>query len=216
MNRSLLAAPAIAALLLAGVTGIASADDEARSCEIVKSELLDAEAAASLPVTIDGATFTSLPGLEDYRDRLSDVPAAQEGVAAAQAVLDAAGRVSVLQQEQATCTDEPAPEPEPTTETPAPTDEQSPTDRPEEGVIPLYADCAEARDFGAAPIAEGDPGYRAGLDSDSDGTACEIDDPGSLGNATGGSDDTLGGSDDSNSGVVDSIPSGSVDTGFVA
>jgi hypothetical protein len=33
--------------------------------------------------------------------------------------------------------------------------------------------CASARAVGAAPIRVGDPGYRAGLDRDGDGVACE-------------------------------------------
>jgi len=36
-----------------------------------------------------------------------------------------------------------------------------------------YANCAAARAAGAAPIYEGDPGYRPGLDRDRDGVACE-------------------------------------------
>lgn len=36
-----------------------------------------------------------------------------------------------------------------------------------------YANCTEAREAGAAPIYRGQPGYRAGLDRDNDGVACE-------------------------------------------
>jgi hypothetical protein len=36
-----------------------------------------------------------------------------------------------------------------------------------------YANCAEARAAGAAPLHRGDPGYRSGLDRDGDGVACE-------------------------------------------
>jgi hypothetical protein len=36
-----------------------------------------------------------------------------------------------------------------------------------------YASCAAARDAGAAPLLAGDPGYRAKLDRDGDGVACE-------------------------------------------
>ena len=36
-----------------------------------------------------------------------------------------------------------------------------------------YKNCAAARAAGAAPLRTGDPGYRAGLDRDSDGIACE-------------------------------------------
>jgi hypothetical protein len=36
-----------------------------------------------------------------------------------------------------------------------------------------YKNCTAARAAGAAPIYEGQPGYRAGLDRDGDGVACE-------------------------------------------
>ncbi len=36
-----------------------------------------------------------------------------------------------------------------------------------------YKNCTEARKAGAAPLHVGDPGYRAGLDRDGDGVACE-------------------------------------------
>lgn len=36
-----------------------------------------------------------------------------------------------------------------------------------------YADSDQARAAGQAPIHAGEPGYRAGLDADGDGTACE-------------------------------------------
>ncbi|MCY1248741.1 Excalibur calcium-binding domain protein [compost metagenome] len=36
-----------------------------------------------------------------------------------------------------------------------------------------YASCADAKAAGVAPIYSGQPGYRAGLDRDNDGTACD-------------------------------------------
>ncbi|MFC6359788.1 excalibur calcium-binding domain-containing protein [Luteococcus peritonei] len=36
-----------------------------------------------------------------------------------------------------------------------------------------YKNCAAARAAGVAPLHRGDPGYRAGLDRDDDGVACE-------------------------------------------
>lgn len=36
-----------------------------------------------------------------------------------------------------------------------------------------YANCSAARAAGVAPLHRGDPGYRAGLDRDNDGIACE-------------------------------------------
>jgi hypothetical protein len=36
-----------------------------------------------------------------------------------------------------------------------------------------YPNCTAARQAGAAPIYQGQPGYRPGLDRDGDGVACE-------------------------------------------
>jgi hypothetical protein len=47
-----------------------------------------------------------------------------------------------------------------------PTTEDEPADA-------YYANCSAARAAGAAPIHAGEPGYRAGLDRDGDGVACE-------------------------------------------
>ncbi len=41
------------------------------------------------------------------------------------------------------------------------------------GGAAYYANCAQARAAGAAPIRAGQPGYRAALDRDGDGTACD-------------------------------------------
>jgi hypothetical protein len=38
-----------------------------------------------------------------------------------------------------------------------------------------YANCAAVRAAGKAPIRRGQPGYRAGLDSDGDGQGCGAD-----------------------------------------
>lgn len=38
---------------------------------------------------------------------------------------------------------------------------------------PFYANCTEARRAGVTPIRRGQPGYRAALDGDNDGVACE-------------------------------------------
>lgn len=40
--------------------------------------------------------------------------------------------------------------------------------------IPVfYSGCNEVRERGLAPLYEGDPGYRADMDGDGDGVACE-------------------------------------------
>lgn len=81
----------------------------------------------------------------------------------------------------------PTPTPEPTTEAPAPAPEPAQPERHEEAPAPAvvhqeqrapepqtyYANCAAARAAGAAPIYQGQPGYRSGLDRDGDGIACD-------------------------------------------
>lgn len=62
----------------------------------------------------------------------------------------------------------PAKTPEPPTETPDSAAASAP-----KRVSRYYRSCANARAEGAAPLHEGEPGYRAGLDRDSDGVACE-------------------------------------------
>jgi endonuclease YncB( thermonuclease family) len=50
---------------------------------------------------------------------------------------------------------------------------QEPQPDPEPAQDAYYANCAEARAAGAAPIRRGEPGYRPALDRDDDGTACD-------------------------------------------
>ena len=47
------------------------------------------------------------------------------------------------------------------------------TTAPVAAAEPYYKNCSEARAAGAAPIHEGEPGYRRALDRDGDGIACE-------------------------------------------
>jgi hypothetical protein len=49
----------------------------------------------------------------------------------------------------------------------------APNTAPPAGGEPYYENCDAARAAGAAPIQAGQPGYRPGLDRDSDGVACE-------------------------------------------
>lgn len=209
MNRNLLAAP-ICALALAGIlTGVASAADEPRLCDTVRSELADAELAAKLPVGIGGATFTSLPALEQYIGSLPDIPAVAESRAAAQAVLDAAGRVTVLQQEVTTCVEEttdpePTVDPDPTTDVPAPTsDVPAPTTA---APVPPATDldCRGLSADQAVSVLQADPSDPHRLDSDGDGVPCEVED--------------LAGDSpvESSPGGVSQVPSGSIDSGFTA
>lgn len=68
----------------------------------------------------------------------------------------------------ATATATPTPTATPTASA-TPTATASPSVTP----APRYRDCAAARAAGAAPIRAGEPGYRAALDADGDGIACE-------------------------------------------
>ncbi|MEY2467541.1 MAG: hypothetical protein QOF21_239 [Actinomycetota bacterium] len=54
---------------------------------------------------------------------------------------------------------------------PPPVATTSPKDAPAPSAY--YENCDAARRAGAAPLHRGDPGYRAGLDRDNDGVACE-------------------------------------------
>lgn len=62
---------------------------------------------------------------------------------------------------------------------PVPFAGQAPTSKaggPAGGGVPAavnFRNCAEARAAGVTPLRRGDPGYRSGLDGDSDGVACE-------------------------------------------
>lgn len=64
----------------------------------------------------------------------------------------------------------PAPEPEPA---PQPAPAPAPAAVPDSGGSAYYPNCAAARAAGAAPLYAGQPGYRAALDRDKDGVACE-------------------------------------------
>lgn len=64
-----------------------------------------------------------------------------------------------FREEVAVAAEEPEPEPEP-----EPAQQQTDV---------YYARCSDARAAGAAPLYEGDPGYRPALDRDGDGVACE-------------------------------------------
>lgn len=215
LKQAMYAAPVGALLAAALWTGTAIAGEQdpepTRSCETVSSELAEVQAAAALPVTLGAATF---PDLDAVKSGLASDTVTDPLKSQLQAILDAAAKVDVLKQEQTTCTDEDTntTEPEPTTTT---------TDPPAEDVDPPYETCAEAIDDGAiVPAIRGiDDTYQANLDADGDGTACEANEGPATPTATDGdSSGTLGGSSSSSggSGSIDSIPSGSVDTGYVA
>jgi hypothetical protein len=64
----------------------------------------------------------------------------------------------------------PSPTAVPTTTRPAPKTPAPRTAPP----APYYANCTAVRAAGKAPLRRGQPGYRSGLDGDSDGVACEV------------------------------------------
>lgn len=207
-TRSLLAAPAAAVLLLGIVGGTALAQEETgRSCETVQSELAAAEADATLPVTIGGATLPNLAAVQSLYDSSKDVPALEATAAEAKAILDAVVRVELLQQETTTCVDDPG-----TTEPPADED-------------PPYESCAEAIEAGAImPAVRGvNDSYQADLDADGDGVACEADEdtatPPTSGTGGGGSgsdsDSSAGGSGSGSFDFsqLDDVPSRAAETG---
>ncbi|MFZ3395771.1 excalibur calcium-binding domain-containing protein, partial [Rhodococcus sp. 7Tela_A2] len=58
------------------------------------------------------------------------------------------------------------PQPQPLAPAPAPAPEPAPASA-------YYKNCSAARAAGAAPLYAGEPGYRAEMDRDKDGVACE-------------------------------------------
>ncbi len=50
----------------------------------------------------------------------------------------------------------------------------TPSPAPTTGASVYYPNCKTACDDGAAPIYRGQPGYRAALDRNNDGVACEV------------------------------------------
>jgi hypothetical protein len=77
---------------------------------------------------------------------------------------------------------QPPPPPAPATPKPAPpkpvtpkaaTPKPAPPPPPAPQAAGYYANCTAARAAGVTPLHRGDPGYRAGLDRDNDGVACE-------------------------------------------
>ena len=56
---------------------------------------------------------------------------------------------------------------------PTPSPAETTLDAPAVPSTVYYSGCHEARAAGAAPLHRGDPGYRAEMDGDGDGIACE-------------------------------------------
>lgn len=86
---------------------------------------------------------------------------------------------------------------EPSTSAPPPPPPSTEAATSEAVATVYYENCTAAWDAGAAPLSRNDPGYRAGLDRDGDGNACESK-PSSGGNS--GSSGDSGGSSGGDSG----------------
>ena len=97
----------------------------------------------------------------DSADAAASASAAAEASASAAAEASASAAAEAAEQ---AAQEEPA-----QPEAPA----QEPQSEPEEPARTYYANCTEAKAAGAAPLYRGDPGYRAKLDRDHDGIACE-------------------------------------------
>ena len=220
MNRSLLAAPAIAApaiaaLLLTGITGIASAAEEDQTAlEAQVCAALDVGGLPSVNAIIGVTAYENTGSLSDLT-RATDWGTELLETTTEPQVRGAAGCDAGTTEPEPTPDETPEPTPDETPEPPV-TDDPAPTAQIPAG--PPYADCDAARADGAAPISIGNPGYRPALDRDQDGVACDGAEDGSTAPTGDSGDDSavLGGTDDSNSGVVTSVPVGSIDTGYVA
>ena len=131
-------------------------------------------------VTVAGADYAARMVAEDHTaiytgGRNDASPAVQDTLRR----LDAGGRVcgSAATSTTTTTTATPDPDPDPDVDrpyTPRPAVPRTPPrESPGGGGAAYYPNCAAARAAGAAPIGAGEPGYRAALDRDRDGTACD-------------------------------------------
>lgn len=105
----------------------------------------------------------------DSADAAASASAAAEASASAAAEASASAAAEASASAAAEATEQAAQEEPAQPEAPA----QEPQSEPEEPARTYYANCTEAKAAGAAPLYRGDPGYRAKLDRDHDGVACE-------------------------------------------
>ncbi|PVY96712.1 excalibur calcium-binding domain-containing protein [Actinomycetospora cinnamomea] len=129
-------------------------------------------------VAVGGADYASAMVTEDHtaiytRGRNDASPTVQ----AALRRLDTDGRVCGTAETTTTTSPTPVPDPDPDVDrprTPRPVAPRTAAQEPSGGGgAAYYKNCAAARAVGAAPIRAGQPGYRAALDRDGDGTACD-------------------------------------------
>ena len=102
----------------------------------------------------------------DSADAAASASAAAEASASAAAEASASAAAEAAEQ---AAQEEPAQGEPAQPEAPA----QEPQSEPEEQADAYYANCTEAKAAGAAPMYRGSPGYRADLDRDHDGIACD-------------------------------------------
>jgi endonuclease YncB( thermonuclease family) len=127
------------------------------------------------PVTAVGSRLRLADGA-DYA-----VLAVSQGAARAEAAADAAIQQAQAVARQATlgfwgpsCGGlDVKPAPQPVVPQPQPQPQPQPEPEPAPPAAAYFANCAEAKAAGAAPLYAGQPGYRPALDRDKDGVACE-------------------------------------------
>ncbi len=125
----------------------------------VKSlEKIAAEKAAADKAAADKAAAEAAAAAKIAADQAAAEKAAADQVAAQVAAQKAADAAAQQAAQQAAV----KPAPAPAVQAPAPAP-----------AAVYYANCAAAKAAGAAPLYRGQPGYRAGMDGDSDGVACE-------------------------------------------
>jgi hypothetical protein len=130
-----------------GVTSLEKLAADKAAAEKAAAEKAAAEQAAAAQVAAEKAAAEKAAADQAAAEQAAAAQAAAAQAAAEQAARDAAARQAV-----------PAPAPAPAA--PAPSSV-------------YFGSCADAKAAGAAPLYSGQPGYRAGLDRDRDGVACE-------------------------------------------
>ncbi|QOD04297.1 excalibur calcium-binding domain-containing protein [Pseudarthrobacter sp. BIM B-2242] len=129
----------------------------------VKSlEKLEAEKAAADKVAAEAAAAEKAAA-----DKIAAEKAAADKAAADQAAAQLAAEQAAAQKAAEAAAQ--AAKPAPVAPAPAP----APAPAVQAPAAAYYANCAAAKAAGAAPLYRGQPGYRAGMDGDSDGVACE-------------------------------------------
>ena len=122
--------------------------------------------AATTPTVLPSATATATPGSSSTPVEIASAAPSAEAIASA----EPAASIVVT---PATPKPTPKPTAKPTvkpTARPTPRPTPRPTAKP---AAVYYKNCDAVRAAGAAPLYRGEPGYRAGLDRDNDGIACE-------------------------------------------